>query len=75
MVLALLHERYNAAVCSMYFDDAVNLASEPHDSNARMNHLRKKKERKKGLNREHWYGAGQIPFEGQVRTILTTLEC
>jgi len=34
--------------------------------------LRNKKRRP---NREYRYGAGQIPFEGQVRTILTTLEC
>ena len=27
-------------------DDAINLTNELHDSNARMNHLRKKKERK-----------------------------
>ena len=25
--------------------------------------------------RRHWCGAGQIPFEGQVRNILITLEC
>ena len=31
--------------------------------------------KKRRPNREHRCGAGQIPFEGQVRTILTTLEC
>ena len=33
------------------------------------------KERKRRPNREHQCGAGQVPFEGQVKTILTTLEC
>ena len=31
--------------------------------------------KKRRPNREHWCGADQIPSEGQVRTILTTLEC
>ena len=50
----------------------VNITSELHDPNARKSHLRKKKRRP---NREHRCGAGRIPFEGQVRIILTTLEC
>ena len=44
----------------MLFDEAVNLTSKLHDPNARVNHLRKKEERKR-LNREHQCGAGQIP--------------
>ena len=55
-------------------DEAVNLTSELHDLNARVNHLCKKEERKRP-SREHQCGAGQIPSEGQVRNILTTLEC
>ena len=35
-------------------------------------HLHSKKRRP---NREHWCGVGQIPSEGQVKTILTTLKC
>ena len=31
--------------------------------------------KKRGPNREHRCGVGQIPSEGQVRSILTTLEC
>ena len=31
--------------------------------------------KKRRPNREHRCDAGQIPSEGQVRTILTTLEC
>ena len=31
--------------------------------------------KKRGSNEEHQCGAGQIPFECQIRTILTTLEC
>ena len=31
--------------------------------------------KKRRPNREHRCDAGQIPFERQVRTILTTLEC
>ena len=54
------------------FDDVINLTSESHDSN-RSNESPAQK-RKKAPNREHRCGAGQIPFEGQVRTILTTLE-
>ena len=54
-------------------DDAVNLTSEKHDLNAQMNHLQKE-ENKKTLQKDRC-GAGQIPFEGQVRNILTTLEC
>ena len=43
-------------------DDAVNLTSESHNSNARTNYLHKrKKERKKGPNREHRCDAGQYP--------------
>ena len=57
----------------MVVDDAVNLTSEKHDPNAQMNHL-KKEENKKTLQKDRC-GAGQIPFEGQVRNILTTLEC
>ena len=53
-------------------DNAVNITSELHDPNARNSHLRNKKKR---LNREHRCSAGWIPSEGQVRTILTTLEC
>ena len=54
-------------------DDAIKITSELHDSNARKSLLRNKKERRP--NREHWCGAGRIPSEGQVKTILTTLEC
>ena len=43
-------------------DEAVNLTSESHDPNARVNHLRKKEERKRP-SREHQCGAGQIPSE------------
>ena len=32
-------------------------------------------EERKRPSREHQCGAGQIPSEGQVRNILTTLEC
>ena len=53
-------------------DDAVNITSELHDPNARKSHLHNKKRRP---NREHRCGAGRIPSEGQVRIILTTLEC
>ena len=54
--------------CSEYFltmvnDEAVNLTSELHDHNARVNHLRKK-EKIKRPSREHRCGAGQIPSEG-----------
>ena len=54
-------------------DDAVNITSELHDSNTQKSLLRNKKEKRP--NREHRCGAGRIPSEGQVRTILTTLEC
>ena len=53
-------------------DDAVNIISKLHDPNARKSHLCNKKKRP---NREHRCGAGWIPSEDQVRTILTTLEC
>ena len=43
-------------------DEAVNLTSGSHDPNARVNHLRKKEERKRP-SREHRCGAGQIPSE------------
>ena len=39
-----------------------------------MNHLQKE-ENKKRPCRRHQCGAGQIPSEGQVRNILTTLKC
>ena len=54
-------------------DDAVNLTSEKHDPNAQTNHLQK--EEKKRPCRRHRCGADQVPSEGQVRNILTTLEC
>ena len=53
-------------------DDAVNITSELHDPNAQKSHMRNKKKRP---NREHRCSAGQIPSEGQVKTILTILEC
>ena len=31
--------------------------------------------KKRKPSKEHWCGADQIPSEGQVRTILATLEC
>ena len=49
------------------------ITSELHDSNTQKSLLRNKKEKRP--NREHRCGAGRIPSEGQVRTILTTLEC
>ena len=42
-------------------DEAVNLTSELHDPNARVNHLCKKE--RKRPSREHRCGAGQIPSE------------
>ena len=47
----------------MVIDEVVNLTSESHDPNTRVNHLRKKEERKRP-SREHWCGAGQIPSGG-----------
>ena len=41
----------------------VNLTSELHDPNARINHMCKKEERKRP-SREHRYGVGQLPSEG-----------
>ena len=32
------------------------------------------KKKKKKTSREYWCGIGQIPFEGQVRELFTTLE-
>ena len=55
-------------------NDAVNLTSESHDSD-RSNESHAQRERKEGPNKEHRYGASQISSKGQVRTILTTLEC
>ena len=55
-------------------DDAVNLTSESHDFN-RSNESPAQRERKKGPIREYRCSASQIPSEGQVRIILTTLEC
>ena len=63
---------YSYWTFTFIFDDAVNITSELHDPNARKSHRCNKKERP---NREHQCGAGRIPSEDQVRTILTTLEC
>ena len=56
----------------LVIDDAVNITSELHDLRTLVTIPAQKRERP---NREHWCGAGRIPSEGKVRTILTTLEC
>ena len=56
------------------FDDAVNLTNEKHDPYAQISHLHKRRKQKRPCRR-YQCGASQIPSEGQVRNILTTLEC
>ena len=58
---------------AMLSDEAVNLTSEMHDPCAQESPTHKKKTRTPC--RRHRCGAGQIPSEGLVRNILTTLEC
>ena len=53
-------------------DDAVNLTSEKHDPYPQISHLHKRRKQKDLVEGT---SAGQIPFEGQVRNILITLEC
>ena len=53
-------------------DDAENTTSKSHSSRALQIALA---QQKKGPSREHQCGTGQMPSEGQVRTILTVLEC
>ena len=55
-------------------DEAVNLTSEKHDPNAQMNHLHKRR-KQKDLAEDTGVVPAKYPSEGQVRNILTTLEC
>ena len=56
----------------MHTDDVVKITSEPHDLRMLKRYLHNKERRP---NREHRCSASRKPSEGQVRTILTTLEC
>ena len=55
-------------------DDTINLTSESHDLNAQMNHLHKRR-KQKDLAEDTGVVPAKYPSEGQVRNILTTLEC
>ena len=75
MILALIY----CDCCNLLYFEIIHWwCRKYHQWATRSQHSKEspaQKERKKGPNREHQCGAGQVPSEGQVRTILTTLEC
>ena len=63
---------YKGIYSRVYIDNVEIIISKSHSPRALKIAPTQQKEKP---NREHRCGAGQIPSEDQVRTILTTLEC